>query len=265
MKNSSTMETKKKERSKPVKSYPKPVKRCVVKNCFETDPLSEFRTLHRFPKKPERKKQWCEVIGIQSVTSRDMICDRHFTSSDYGTNYLKTNIVPTKDLVLEYEAETVEFIDCKVFIRLIIKRLLKNYFLVPEPTSIVSSESIKLDPDETQQNTQVSSNQIPAALDYQMLPVINPQIVPLHQSSPSNPVINRVIQPTQPPTLLNPMVLTLPISQMTPEQNARKQKYLSLQSKNTKLKSLIKQLRTENIILKNSIQEYKALLNISNK
>jgi hypothetical protein len=98
-----------------------------------------------------------------------------------------------------------------------------------------------------------------------MLPVINPQIVPLHQSSPSNPVINRVIQPTQPPTLLNPMVLTLPISQMTPEQNARKQKYLSLQSKNTKLKSLIKQLRTENIILKNSIQEYKALLNISNK
>ncbi len=175
-------------------------------------------------------------------------------------------------MFLEYEAESVEFIDGNIFTKLYWYRLayLKIIFLVPEPTSIVSAELIKLDPDEsltepneTQQNTQVSSNQIPAAPDYQMLPVINPQIVPLqHHSSAINPVINRVIQS---PALLNPMVLTLSTTRMTPEQKARKQKYLSLQSKNTKLKSLIKQFRTENFNLKTQNQQYKALLNISNK
>lgn len=88
---------------------------CVIKNCFETDPMHEFRSFHKFPKNPEKRESWLKALKLESdhqISSHAMVCDRHFLSGDYGCNYLRSSAIPSKDIELEYDPQ-LEFIECR--------------------------------------------------------------------------------------------------------------------------------------------------------
>lgn len=131
---------------------------------------------------------------------------------------------------------------------------------------------IKLDLDETAETTDQTESHRNQYLQSTSMTVpstvAQPQMVPIMSSPATNsaipfvfkPVINHVVQ-SQP--LLDSTLLALQGSLnkvLTPQQKAIRQRYLAGKSKNTKLKSLIRQLKLENNDLKTQNDKYKVLL-----
>lgn len=84
------------------KSYPS-YKKCKIKNCFETDVLSNTRSLYQLPADPDRAKLWINVLKLenQKLPKSFFVCDRHFIAEDYLSTRLKKTAIPSIDLFIE--------------------------------------------------------------------------------------------------------------------------------------------------------------------
>lgn len=112
---------------------------CCVKNCDEYFKY-RIREFEKFPKSKEKRKKWMEILGLEKVTNRTRICDKHFTNKDYNLNLrLNSTSAPSLylDIVLENPVEIKsetsfeQFEIQEVFGKInefIPKHILKKYF-----------------------------------------------------------------------------------------------------------------------------------------
>ena len=92
-------------------------RKCMIKSCQ----YSEKSGWVSIPTNVERRKKFCEAIGVSSVRPGDRLCRRHFLPSDFGPKFLKRSVVPTQHLVsfkLEFEIPPKVSLKLRYFLRI---------------------------------------------------------------------------------------------------------------------------------------------------
>ena len=92
-------------------------RKCMIKSCQ----YSEKSGWVSIPTNVERRKKFCEAIGVSSVRPGDRLCRRHFLPSDFGPKFLKRSVVPTQHLVsfkLEFEIPPKVSLKLRFFLRI---------------------------------------------------------------------------------------------------------------------------------------------------